>query len=208
MNKTGMLIVLSGPSGSGKGTILGRLLQRRADTVVSVSATTRAPRPGEQDGVSYFFRTRAEFEEMIARDELLEYAEYNGNYYGTPAPAIDRWLREGKNVVLEIEVKGAEKVMQKRPDVVSVFIGIPSMEELEHRLRGRGTEEESAIQGRLSAAKRELACASRDQYLVMNDEIELAVDRIEAILTAESLRFSRLETNLWEEINHAQTDRY
>lgn len=113
MNKTGMLIVLSGPSGSGKGTILGRLLQRRTDTVVSVSATTRAPRPGEQDGVSYFFRSRAEFEEMIARDELLEYAEYNGNYYGTPAPAIDRWLREGKNVVLEIEVKGAEKVMQK-----------------------------------------------------------------------------------------------
>ena len=208
MNKTGMLIVLSGPSGSGKGTILGRLLQKRTDTVVSVSATTRPPRPGEQDGVSYFFRTREEFEAMIARDELLEYAEYNGNYYGTPAPAIDRWLREGKNVVLEIEVKGAEKIMQKRPDVVSIFIGIPSMEELEHRLRGRGTEEEASIRGRLAAAKRELACASRYQYLVMNDEIDRAVDRIEAILTAESLRFSRLETNFWEEITHAQTYGY
>ena len=163
MNKPGMLIVLSGPSGSGKGTILKKLLERRPRTVVSISATTRSPRPGEKDGVQYFFRTREEFEGMIARGELLEYAEYNGNYYGTPAPAIDRWLAEGIDVVLEIEVQGAEKVMQKRQDLVSIFIGIPSLEELEHRLRGRGTEEETAICGRMAAAVNELACANRHE---------------------------------------------
>ncbi|MBP3389330.1 MAG: guanylate kinase [Clostridia bacterium] len=203
MNKPGMLIVLSGPSGSGKGTILKKLLERRPRTVVSISATTRSPRPGEKDGVQYFFRTREEFEGMIARGELLEYAEYNGNYYGTPAPAIDRWLAEGIDVVLEIEVQGAEKVMQKRQDLVSIFIGIPSLEELEHRLRGRGTEEETAICGRMAAAVNELACANRYQYLVMNDEVELAVQRIEAILTAEKLRFTRMENQFMEVMKHA-----
>ncbi len=202
-NKPGLLIVLSGPSGSGKGTILKQLLARRPQTVVSISATTRAPRPGEEDGVQYFFRTREEFEGMIARGELLEYAEYNGNYYGTPAPAIDRWLEEGKDVVLEIEVQGAEKVMQKRQDLVSIFIGIPSLEELEHRLRGRGTEAEEAIQGRMAAATGELHCAERYQYLVMNDEVELAVQRIEAILTAEKLRFTRMENEFLEVMKHA-----
>ena len=202
-NKPGLLIVLSGPSGSGKGTILKQLLARRPQTVVSISATTRAPRPGEEDGVQYFFRTREEFEGMIARGELLEYAEYNGNYYGTPAPAIDRWLAEGKDVVLEIEVQGAEKVMQKRQDLVSIFIGIPSLEELEHRLRGRGTEAEAAIQGLMAAATGELHCAGRYQYLVMNDEVELAVQRIEAILTAEKLRFTRMENEFLEVMKHA-----
>ncbi|MBQ8753170.1 MAG: guanylate kinase [Clostridia bacterium] len=202
-NKPGLLIVLSGPSGSGKGTILKQLLARRPQTVVSISATTRAPRPGEEDGVQYFFRTREEFEGMIARGELLEYAEYNGNYYGTPAPAIDRWLEEGKDVVLEIEVQGAEKVIQKRQDLVSIFIGIPSLEELEHRLRGRGTEAEEAIRGRMAAATGELHCAGRYQYLVMNDEVELAVQRIEAILTAEKLRFTRMENEFLEVIKHA-----
>jgi len=202
-NKPGLLIVLSGPSGSGKGTILKQLLARCPQTVVSISATTRAPRPGEEDGVQYFFRTREEFEGMIARGELLEYAEYNGNYYGTPAPAIDRWLEEGKDVVLEIEVQGAEKVMQKRQDLVSIFIGIPSLEELEHRLRGRGTEAEEAIQGRMAAATGELHCAERYQYLVMNDEVELAVQRIEAILTAEKLRFTRMENEFLEVMKHA-----
>jgi len=128
MNKRGMLIILSGPSGSGKGTIVQQLLSERDDTVLSISATTRSPRTGEQDGVHYYFKTREEFEKLIENGELLEYAEYNGNYYGTPAEPIERFLSEGKNVILEIEVQGAEKVMDRQqPDVVSIFITIPSL---------------------------------------------------------------------------------
>lgn len=141
----GMLIVLSGPSGSGKGTIIKSLLSSRSDTVLSISVTTRQPRPGEIDGIHYFFRTREEFLEMISSDDLLEYAEYNGNFYGTPEESIKKWLAEGKNVLLEIEVQGAEQVMDHRSDLVSIFITIPSMEELERRLRDRGTENEDTI---------------------------------------------------------------
>ena len=198
MSKRGMLILFSGPSGCGKGTVLRELLSRRDDTVFSVSVTTRAPRPGEIDGVHYFFRTRAEVEEMIARDELLEYAEYNGNYYGTPKPPIEHWLSEGKNVLLEIEVQGAQKVMARCGDHVSIFIAAPSLKELETRLRGRGTEAEEVINGRLAAAKSELAAADRYQYLVLNDKVENAVKRIEAILLAESLRYDRMKTTLTE----------
>ena len=129
------LVLLSGPSGSGKGTIIKSLLKQRDDTVLSVSVTTRQPRPGEVDGVHYFFRTREEFERMIEDNALLEWAEYNGNYYGTPEDAIREWLGQGKNVLLEIEVQGAEQVMNHRSDLVSIFITIPSMEELERRLR-------------------------------------------------------------------------
>ena len=125
-NKEGLLIVLSGPSGSGKGTIIKSLLAGREDTVLSISMTTRAPRPGEVDGVHYFFRTREQFEQVIAEDGFLEYAEYNGNYYGTPEAPIRRWLSEGKNVILEIEVQGAEKVMNHRSDLVSIFIFKPN----------------------------------------------------------------------------------
>ena len=198
MSKRGMLIVFSGPSGCGKGTDLKELLSRREDTVLSVSVTTRAPRPGEIDGVHYFFRTRAEVEEMVARDELLEYAEYNGNYYGTPKPPIEKWLDAGKNVVLEIEVQGAEKVMARCGDHVSIFVTAPSLTELEARLRGRGTETEEVIHGRLAAARSELAAADRYQYLVLNDTVEDAVKRIEAILLAESLRYDRMKTTLTE----------
>ena len=129
----GVLIVLSGPSGSGKGTLVKKLLEQRDDTVLSVSVTTRQPRPGEIEGVHYYFRTRKQVEEMIAEGSLLEYAEYNGHYYGTPEPPIKKWLEAGKNVLLEIEVQGAEKVMNHRSDLVSIFITIPSMEELERR---------------------------------------------------------------------------
>lgn len=198
MSKRGMLIVFSGPSGCGKGTVVKELLSRRDDTVFSVSVTTRAPRPGEIDGVHYFFRTRAEVEEMIARDELLEYAEYNGNYYGTPKPPIEKWLAEGKNVLLEIEVQGAEKVMARCGDHVSIFITAPSASELEARLRGRATETEEVMNGRLAAAKTEIAAADRYQYLVFNDKVEDAVMRIEAILLAESLRYDRMKTSLTE----------
>ncbi len=200
MSKRGMLMILSGPSGCGKGTVLQSLLSKRDDTVVSVSVTTRLPRPGEQDGVHYFFRSRTDFESMIQQDELLEHAEYNGNYYGTPLPPIETWLQEGKNVVLEIEVQGAEKVMQKLPEAVSIFIVPPSMENLEQRLRGRGTETEEVILGRLAAAKREFAAAKLYQYIVCNDTVENAVAQIEAIMQAETMRYERVKNTLTEVI--------
>ncbi len=206
MSKSGMLIVLSGPSGSGKGTIIKSLLQKRPDTVLSVSVTTREPRPGEVEGVHYFFRTRAEFERMIKEKKLLEYAEYNGNYYGTPEDSIKKWLDEGKNVILEIEVQGAEKVMDHRADLVSIFITIPSMQELERRLRDRGTETEDKIRGRLEVAKRELARAFRYDYVVLNDEVDMAVDRILTIMNAEDLRYSRMEKTVMEVLENVETN--
>lgn len=206
MSKSGMLIVLSGPSGSGKGTIIKSLLQKRPDTVLSVSVTTREPRPGEVEGVHYFFRTRAEFERMIEEKKLLEYAEYNGNYYGTPEDSIKKWLDEGKNVILEIEVQGAEKVMDHRADLVSIFITIPSMQELERRLRDRGTETEDKIRGRLEVAKRELARAFRYDYVVLNDEVDMAVDRILTIMDAEDLRYPRMEKTVMEVLENVETN--
>ncbi len=193
MAKKGMLIVLSGPSGSGKGTIVSRLLQERDDTVLSISMTTRAPRPGEEDGVHYFFVSREEFENMKSLGAFLEYAEYNGNYYGTPESMVRTWLEEGKNVILEIEVQGAEKVMDFRSDLVSIFITIPSMEELERRLRGRATETEDKIRDRLATARRELQRAFRYDYVVVNDEVESAVARINTIIEAEKMRFDRMD---------------
>ena len=204
----GMLIVLSGPSGSGKWTIIKSLLSGRKDTVLSISVTTRQPRPGEMDGVHYFFRTRDEFEEMIAADSLLEYAEYNGHYYGTPEESIKKWLAEGKNVLLEIEVQGAEQVMDHRSDLVSIFITIPSMEELERRLRDRGTENEQTIRGRMEVARRELTRAFRYDYVVLNDEVEQAVGRINTIIDAEKMRYSRMEKMVLEVLQDAQTNGY
>ena len=194
----GRSFIISGPSGVGKSTVLKGLMEKRGNLYFSVSATTRQPRPGEEDGVQYFFRTREEFERMIADNELLEYAEYNGNYYGTPLPPIDAWLDEGKNVVLEIEVQGAEKVMHKLPDAVSMFIVPPSAAVLEERLRGRGTETEEVILGRLAAAKREFAAAKLYQYIVCNDVVDNAVEQIETILKAESMRYDRIKNTLTE----------
>ena len=205
MNRRGMLIVLSGPSGSGKGTIIKSLLQQREDTVLSISVTTRAPRPGEEDGVHYFFRTREDFEELIRRNALLEFVEYNGNYYGTPEEAITGWLNQGKNVLLEIEVQGAEKVMDFRSDLVSIFITIPSMAELERRLRDRGTETEDKIRGRMEVARRELTRAFRYDYVVLNDEVELAVKRINTIIDAEQMRYARMENYVLEVLEDVET---
>jgi len=193
MSKKGMLIVLSGPSGSGKGTIISKLLQKRDDTVLSISMTTRKPREGEVDGVHYFFTNREEFEQMQTLGAFLESAEYNGNYYGTPESTVRNWLAEGKNVILEIEVQGAEKVMDFRSDLVSIFITIPSMEELYARLKGRGTEDEETIAKRMAVAKRELQRAFRYDYVVINDEVDLAVDRINTIIEAEQMRFARMD---------------
>ncbi len=207
MNTTpeGMLIVLSGPSGSGKGTIIKSLLSMREDTVLSISMTTRAPRPGEQDGVHYFFRTREEFEDTIRKDGFLEYAEYNGEYYGTPEAPIRRWLNEGKNVILEIEVQGAEKGMNHRSDLVSIFITIPSFEELERCMDEPTTETEEKIRRRMATAQMELSRAFRYQYVVLNDEVEKAVARINTIIDAESMRYQRMENTILEVLNDVST---
>ena len=204
-NKKGLLIIFSGPSGSGKGTIMKSLLASRDDTVLSVSMTTRAPRPGEIDGYHYHFVTHEEFQKTIEEDGFLEYAEYNGNFYGTPEAPIRRLLNEGKNVMLEIEVQGAEKVMDHRSDVVSIFITTPSYEELERRLRGRGTEPEEVIQKRMKTSQYELSRAFRYQYIVLNDEVEKAVDRITTIIDAEHMRYSRMENTILEVLKDVST---
>ena len=204
-NKKGLLIIFSGPSGSGKGTIMKSLLASREDTVLSVSMTTRAPRPGEIDGYHYHFVTREEFEKTIEEDGFLEYAEYNGNFYGTPEAPIRRLLNEGKNVMLEIEVQGAEKVMDHRSDVVSIFITTPSYAELERRLRGRGTEPEEVIQKRMKTSQYELSRAFRYQYIVLNDDVEKAVDRITTIIDAEHMRYYRMENIILEVLKDVST---
>lgn len=204
--KHGLLITLSGPSGSGKGTIVRSLLDKRKDTVLSVSATTRAPRVGEVDGVHYHFIDRDVFLRMIEENAFLEYAEYNGNFYGTPKAPVEAELAAGHNVLLEIEVQGAEKVMDSGADMVSVFITIPSMQELERRLRGRDTETEETILSRLAIAERELKRAFRYDYVVLNDEVDAAVQRIEAIIQAEGMRYHRMEKTVMEVLRDVETD--
>ena len=191
MAEKGLLIVLSGPSGVGKSTIIARLLRRRSDIRFSVSATTRNPRPGEEEGLSYFFRTHEEFERMIREDAFLEYAEYVGNFYGTPERPVDEQLEEGWNVLLDIEVQGAAQVIKKRPDAVSVFVLPPSFKELERRLRGRGTDILGQVAARLDRARRECALAHNYTYIVVNDDAETAARQLDAIITAEACRSGR-----------------
>ncbi len=181
----GLLIIFSGPSGCGKGTLVSKILSQRDDTVLSVSVTTRAPRPGEIDGVHYYYKSREEVEQMIRDNALLEYAQYSGNYYGTPRAAVEEHLNAGRNVILEIEVQGAMQVMDRCDEYISVFLTIPSMEELEKRLRGRGTEEETWVQARLEAARRELEYVDRYQYIVLNDTVESAVEQLNTIIENE-----------------------
>ncbi len=182
MKNKGKLIVISGPSGVGKGTIVKRLLKECDDTVLSVSATTRAPREEDVEGVTYFFKSADEFRSMIDGEEFLEWAMYNGNYYGTPAPAVDELLDNGKNVILEIEVQGAMNVKSKRPDGLYIFVAPPSFEELKKRLAGRGSESESEIEKRFSIAKSE--CEKRNEYdfIVVNDDLNIAVKDIKNII--------------------------
>ena len=191
MNRNGTLVVFSGPSGSGKGTVLGEYLKSHPEAAFSVSATTRRPRPGEADGVNYWFVTRERFEEMIAKGEVLEHTQYNGNYYGSPAGPIREELAKGRDVVLEIEVQGGAQIKKLCPDCVSIFILPPSMEVLEKRLRGRGTEADKVVQSRLEAAKREIPCAREYDYIVYNDRLEDAVADVQAILRAEKRKYAR-----------------
>ncbi|MBQ8010462.1 MAG: guanylate kinase [Oscillospiraceae bacterium] len=183
----GLLIVVSAPSGCGKGTILGEVLKDPA-YYYSVSATTRAPREGEVNGVQYHFLTREQFEENIAQDMMLEYAEYCGNYYGTPLAPINENLENGRNVILEIEVQGAMQVRKLRPDAVFVFIAPPSVETLRERLVGRGTEPLDVIEERVAQAEREIGFAQQYDYIVVNDVLEEAISDFKAIVRAESCK--------------------
>jgi guanylate kinase len=186
MNK-GRLIVFSAPSGCGKGTMLEQILKNE-DFCVSVSATTRAPREGEQDGVNYYFISKDEFTERIGEGKFLEYAEYCGNFYGTPMDKVNEMLEKGKNVILEIEVQGAIKVMNKRPDALSIFIAPPSINELRRRLHKRGTETDEVIERRIAQASNEVALAAKYDYIIVNDALEDAVDDFFHVVRAEQLR--------------------
>lgn len=190
----GLLIVLSGPSGVGKGTVRKELFsQPNTNYEYSISMTTRAPREGEVDGVDYFFKTREEFEELIEQGGLLEHAEFVGNYYGTPVEYVNETLEAGRDVFLEIEVQGATQIRKKAPDALFIFLAPPSISELQQRLVGRGTETEEIIKQRIATAKEELEMMSLYDYVVENDEIQNACDKINAIIIAEHCRRERVE---------------
>ena len=191
MSGKGLLVVLSGPSGAGKDTVLKSLMQNEPGVRLSVSATTRAPREGEEDGKDYFFLSCPRFKELVENGKMLEHAEYCGNFYGTPSEPIDAWQAEGCDVILEIEVQGGAQIKTKRPDCVSIFILPPSLEVLEKRLRRRGTDAKEAIQERLAAAKSEIAQAMHYDYVVVNDDLESAVEQVAEILRTEKLKSIR-----------------
>lgn len=188
----GILTVVSGFSGSGKGTIMKELMKKYKDVyALSISATTRNPRPGETDGVEYFFKKRDEFEQMIADEALIEYAEYVGNYYGTPRAYVEEQLSAGKDVILEIEIQGALKVKKRFPDTLLLFVTPPSADELKHRLIGRGTESMEVIESRLARAVEESEGIEEYDYLVVNDVLSECVEEVHGIIRNEHYRVSR-----------------
>ena len=189
MSKRGKLLVISGPSGAGKSTVVAKAIEGRTDICFSTSVTTRSPRPGEVHGREYFFVNFERFREMVENDELLEHAEYVANRYGTPRSYVEKRLDEGMNVLLDIEVQGARQVRRKMPEAILIFIAPPSLVELERRLRGRGTDTERAIEGRLIRARQEYQEADFYDYLIVNDDIDKAAAKLNAIIEAEHCRF-------------------
>ncbi|MFQ6831976.1 guanylate kinase [Butyricicoccus pullicaecorum] len=187
----GKLFVFTGPSGTGKGTILSQVLACEPQLRLSVSATTRQPREGEVNGVHYWFMSQAEFENKIEHDAFLEHACYVGNYYGTPEQPVNDQLAEGYDVILEIEVQGAMQIHKKRPDAIMVFVAPPSMEELSNRLHGRGTESTEKVAARLAQAETELSHQSEFDYVIVNDDLGEAIADLRAILRAERCRVVR-----------------
>ena len=189
----GVLAVVSGFSGAGKGTIMKSLMAKYDNYALSVSATTRNPRPGEEDGREYFFRTKEEFEEMIRQDQLIEYARYVENYYGTPKAYVEEQLSAGRDVILEIEIQGAMKIKEKIPDTVLIFVTPPTIQELKDRLVGRGTETQEVIESRLKRASEEAEGIESYDYLLVNDVVEDCVDELHEIILSERRRASRNE---------------
>ena len=198
MNRTGVLIVISGFSGAGKGTLMKRLMECYSNYALSISMTTRAPRTGEENGVHYFFVDKETFEKTIEEDGLIEYANYCGNYYGTPRAYVENCLSEGKDVILEIEIQGACKIREKYPDAVLVFVTPPDGAELEKRLSGRGTETDEVIRTRLQRAIEEAEGIENYDYIVVNDELDRCMEDIHAIVRAAGCRMkesvSRIES--------------
>lgn len=184
MKEKGLLIVISGFSGAGKGTLVKALLKKYDNYALSVSMTTRAPRPGERDGVEYFFTDRKHFEETIKQDGLIEYAPYCGNYYGTPKAYVEEQLAAGKNVILEIEIQGALKIKDKFPESLLIFVTPPSADELRRRLEGRGTESEDAIARRLARAAEESEGVEAYDYIVINDSLDECVEEVHQVVNA------------------------
>lgn len=193
MSERGLLIVFSGPSGVGKGTVRQEIFSTPDHKFeYSVSMTTRPQRPGEVDGVDYFFRSREEFEDLIRQGQMLEYAEYVGNYYGTPLSYVNETLDKGIDVFLEIEVQGALQVKKKVPDGVFIFLTPPDLDELQDRLVGRGTDSQEVIAQRIERAKEEIALMREYDYAVVNDEVKVAADRVKRIIETEHFRVERV----------------
>ena len=200
MKRTGTLVVVSGFSGAGKGTLMKKLLETYDNYALSISMTTRAPRPGEEHGKHYFFVQKEEFEQTIAKEGLLEYAQYCGNYYGTPKAYVEQCLQDGKDVILEIEIQGALKVKEILPETVLVFVTPPSAEELRNRLEGRGTETADVICKRLARAVEEADGVENYDYIVINDTLEQCVKDIHAIVNASHCKVNQ-SIKLIEEIS-------